>query len=233
MLEEFREIVLKRIRDSFKGVKELDCGPYTLMKYPKLIPLIKFHTERYEIPDFGHLFIMKTDAMGKMLLITASFMPDSGKEVPYLLIALMEMGQKRTVFVEYYNCTGKELDSGPLEQVAAGFSDIPDYAEKPAWYVDRRMKGSLIKAGEQSREDRLLAMIRDSLEAYLSMISAAGKDPACLEGLASFRDEMLSKGNPSSGTLNRVLGKEKAEEFFRTMVMPLADGSKSQLCLYQ
>jgi len=220
MLEKFRkDIIGEFLKES--GSIQMDCGIYTDMKYPKLLPMMKFHTEKFEVPDFGNLFIMRTDAMGKMHLMTSSFMPNKGKAVPYLLIDLMSMGKKRVAFVEYYNCTGRKLPSEKLEEAAARYKEIEDYVEKPAWYVERRMKGSLIKAGRADQEALLLEMIRSSIQAYAEMIQEAETDPGCLKGLAAFRDEMLQKGNPSGATLTKVLGREGAETFMRNMVMPL------------
>ena len=44
-----------------------DC--YTDMKYPKLLPLMRFHVDRFNVPGFGHLMIMHTTTkMGMFLL---------------------------------------------------------------------------------------------------------------------------------------------------------------------
>ena len=48
-----------------------------------------------------------------------------------------------------------------------------------------------------------------------------GINPDNLIGLYNFQQEMLDKGNPSSETLNKVLGKEGARTFFEKVIMPV------------
>ncbi len=41
---------------------------YTNMKYPKLIPMMRFRVDRYNVPGFGHVMMMHTTTkMGKDL----------------------------------------------------------------------------------------------------------------------------------------------------------------------
>ena len=156
-----------------------------------------------------------------MKLTTASFTPSEGASVPYLLIDMMSMKDKRTVFVEYYDRTAGGADIPELDELKKEYSDIPDYGEKPAWYVGERMPCSLIKGGKAEDEDRLLEMVLRSLEAYADAAASAPKDAANLHRLKAFADRMVKEGNPSSGTMEKVLGKDGAEEFFRTAVMPV------------
>ena len=50
-----------------------DC--YTDMKYPKLLPLMRFHVDCFNVPGFGRVMIMHTTTKMGMELITVSFMP--------------------------------------------------------------------------------------------------------------------------------------------------------------
>lgn len=203
-------------------LEEVPADGYSRMRYPKWPVLMRFDVDRYEAAGFGHLMLMKTRAMGGMMnLVTASFTPGEGAEAPYLLIDMMKMGKKRTVFVEYYDCTGKNLRIPELDAVASGYRDVPEYAEKPAWYISERMPCSLIKGTADGSEERLLAMVRDSLSAYAAYCKAAPKDPENLDGLRAFQSRMITEGNPSSGTMEKVLGKDGAERFFRSVVMPV------------
>ena len=63
--------------------------------------------------------------------------------------------------------------------------------------------------------------ILESFRSYLAGMKTAEKDPANLEKLAVFRERMIKEGNPATDTMNKVLGKEGAETFFRKCVMPL------------
>ena len=201
---------------------EVPADAYSRMQYPKRLPLMRFCADRYCVDGFGHLMLMQTRAMGGLMqLVTASFTPSEGGTVPYLLIDMMQMGKKRTVFVEYYDCTVSGVSAPALDALASRYADVPAYAEKPAWYIAERMPCSLIKGTTDGSEDRLLAMVRDSLAAYADLCRTAPKDPENLTALRAFQDRMIKDGNPSSATMEKVLGKDGAERFFREVVMPL------------
>lgn len=201
--------------------RELPAGAYAQMRYPRFPALMRFAVRRYAAEGFGHLMTMRTRAMGMMELTTVSFMPDAGSRVPYLLVDMMSMGKKRTVFVEFYDCTAGGMDAGTLDAVAARYAALPDYAEKPAWYVAERMPCSLIKGGAAADEPALFEMACAAAEAYLALAAQAPAEAENLAGLAAFRERMIREGNPSSATMARVLGPQGAARFFRTAVMPL------------
>lgn len=220
MLAGFEERAVGLIAGQFK-VEEIDAAPYARMRYPKLLPMMRFRVRRFRIENFGYLMVMQTNAMGLMKLATASFMPCEGVDVPYLLIDMMAMGSKRTVFVEYYDTTAMGVHSSLLNEVHDHYQDLPEYAEKPHWYVGERKPCSLIKGGSAGDEQRLTEMVEASIKAYMTVAASAGKTPENLRGLAAFADRMVREGNPSTGVLEKVLGKEGAEAFFRQIVMPL------------
>jgi hypothetical protein len=144
--------------------------------------------------------------------------PSSGKNVPFLLIDTMDMGKKHLCYVEYYDCTAGGADKDKLLAASVPYGDVADYAEKPAWYVQERMAGSLIKTGENARLEQ---MALDALKAYAQQAAAAPVKPENLEGLKAFQQRMVREGNPSTAALTKTLGQEGAEAFFRTVVMPV------------
>lgn len=226
ILTGFEERTLGAIK-GYYPVREISARPYASMRYPRLLPMMRFRVRRYAIDGFGHLMVMQTRAMGGLMqLVTASFTPNSGVSVPYLLIDMMAMGKKRTVFVEYYDTTAMGVHPEQLYALHDRYADVPDYAEKPHWYVDERKRFSLIKGGTSELDARLTQMVTDSVTAYLEVADQADRDPQNLRGLAAFADRMVREGNPSTGILEKVLGKEGAERFFREAVMPLNNDSE-------
>ena len=207
----------ERLLNEFADAVRLPDDHYTHMKYPKLIPLMDFYVDRYKLKDFGHLMIMHTKTRMGMELLTMSFMPD-GICLPYLLIDAMTMKNKRCVFVEYYGCGYEKLAEDRLIDVHEKYEDLPDYEEKPNWYIRERRPYSLIKSGT---ETQLLDMTRDSIEAYLVLIKEAEHDPAYNKKLLAFRQRMIEEGNPSSKTLEMLLKKDGAVAFMKDAVMPL------------
>ena len=181
--------------------------------------MMRFHLEQYQVEGLGNLCVLKTRAMlGLMNLTTVVLTPSSGKNVPFLLIDTMDMGKKHLCYVEYYDCTAAGADKDLLLAASAPYADVPDYAEKPAWYVQERMEGSLIKTGDRARLDR---MATDALKAYAQQALAASVKAENREGLKAFQRRMIEEGNPSTAALTKTLGKEGAEAFFRTAVMPI------------
>lgn len=217
--------------------EEIKEARYQSFSYPKLIKMMRFNTRRYAVSGFGHVFSMRTKGPFGMELLTLSFTPGEGKNVPFLLIDMMTVGKKRTVFVEYYDCTAsgsKEKISeksewhenadamrhAALVEVKKKYDYLTEYDEKPHWYVGERTPYSLIKGGTAADDSQFEAMVRDSVVAYRKECEAATSDPANLPGLEKFRRRMIEEGNPSSSVLEKVFGKEGAEEFFVKCVMP-------------
>ena len=200
--------------------KRFELKDVTPEKYRTMGSLMmRFHLEQYEAEGLGNLCVLKTKAMlGLMKLTTLVVTPSSGKNVPFLLIDTMDMGKKHLCYVEYYDCTAGGADKDLLLAASAPYADVPDYAEKPAWYVSERMEGSLIKTGDKARLEQ---MALDALNAYTEQAAAAPVKPENLAGLKAFQRRMIQEGNPSTAALTRTLGKEGAQEFFRTVVMPV------------
>jgi len=181
--------------------------------------MMRFHLEQYAVEGLGNLCVLKTRAMlGLMNLLTVVVTPSSGKNVPFLLIDTMDMGKKHLCYVEYYDCTAGGADKDKLLAASVPYEDVADYAEKPAWYVQERMAGSLIKTGEKARLEQ---MALDALKAYAHQAATAPVKPENLEGLKAFQQRMVQEGNPSTAALTKTLGQEGAETFFRTVVMPV------------
>ena len=202
------------LQDKF-ALKEITPEKYRTMGGP----LMRFFLEQYNVEGLGNLCVLKTKAMlGLMQLVTVVVTPSSGKNVPFLLVDTMDMGKKHLCYVEYYDCTADGADKDKLLAASAPYGDVPDYAEKPAWYVKERMAGSLIKTGDRARLEQ---MALDALKAYAAQAAAAPVKAENIAGLKAFRRRMIEEGNPSTAALTKTLGKEGAEDFFRIVVMPL------------
>lgn len=194
---------------------------FAAFRYPKVLPLMRFAVEQYEA-DFGNLATMDTVAMGGLMrLSTVVFTPAQGQDLPVLLLDAMTMGKKALCYVEYYDNTARGVHLPEMDTQRAEFAALPDYAEKPAWYVERRMPCSLIKGGSGVAEAALSAMALTCVRRYLQAVGSAGIRADNLPGLRAFQREMAERGNPSSGTLERALGAETARAFFQNVIMPV------------
>ncbi len=217
MIAELKTKMMETVGNAV-GCSALPEDGWTNMSFPSLIKLMKFRVDRYSLEGFGKLMTMHTTTRMGMELLTMSFMPSSGLTVPYLLIDAMSMKNKSCVFVEYYGCGNDGLENNALEELYETYRLLPDYSEKPNWYVSERESYSLIKTGEESQ---LMSMATDSVKAYLSMIPGAHEDEGYKKQLAAFRQRMIDEGNPSSSTLHLLLGKIGAERFMKQAVMPI------------
>lgn len=193
---------------------------YSRFSYPKLIKLMKFDVRRYRINGFGNMMTMRTKGPFGMRLLTMSFMPFEGNSVPYLLTDIMEVGKKRLIFVEYYDCTSERSEQPLLKRVCEKYSGVPDYEEKPAWYIGERTGYSMIKSLEADSKVSLSEIAADSIRAYKKSAFSAGKSGENLAGLMKFRERMINEGNPSSDILKKVFGEKGAADFFKKCVMP-------------
>lgn len=220
-MQQILDAILHPILDTTYA-ESRDLQGNTDMYWPHLVPMMHMHAKAYIVPSYGSIFALQTDAMhGAMKLATIVCTPCSGGRVPVLLIDVMKMKKKQAVFVEYYDCTAQGCDASLLNKTAEKYASLPAYEEKPAWYIKERMPASLIKTGENWQQ--LTAMAVDSMSVYAQMIVADRPDvfaAANKKKLSAFIERMVKEGNPSSSTMVRVLGKEKAEEFFRTVIMP-------------
>ena len=199
-------------------IRKLPEDRYSHMKYPKLIPLMRFNVEQYDIEGIGHLMTMHTTTGMGMELLTVSLMPSTGIQVPYLLIDAMTMKEKRCVFAEYYGCGHESLGEERFHEVFERYKDLPSYSEKENWYINERENCSLIKSGDPQR---LAAMAKDSFSAWLTTAENSVVSGEYRKKLVAFRERMISEGNPSSKTLNMLLGKDGAAEFMKKVIMPV------------
>lgn len=205
----------------FPEAEEFSAGEYADLKYPKFMPTMRFKVRRFNIKDFGHMAVVDSNLIGVLRLVTVSFTPNKGKSVPYLLLDVMSIGKRRIVLAEFYDCTEGGTEIPQLKALKEDYASVPEYSEKQAWYVSERMEGSLIKCSTPDDEEKLSAMVLDAVSRYADAIKTAGTKPGNIDGLRKFCDRMVEDGNPSTSTLEKVLGKEGGAKFFRSVVMPM------------
>lgn len=217
-LTELRRQIVEVFADDH--MTEVPKDEFSSAKYPKLLPVMSCTVDRYRMEGFGQMMTMHGKAKIGMEILTVAMMPYEGSAVPFMLADAVIAKNKCTLMVEYYDCTADRPAQPFLEETAAKYSDLKAYDEKPAWYTGERAAYSLIKEGSPD-DVRLEECILDSFRAYRRSIQAAGRDSTCPEGLKAFRYRMIHEGNPATEIMNKVLGKDGAEAFFKKCVMPL------------
>lgn len=213
--------IVKLVGSRFK-VTDVTEKSYESLKYPKLLPMMRFSLKKYDVEGFGGLFTMDTTAMGGMMtLSTVVLTPNTGKNVPFLLIDTMDMKKKSLSYVEFYDKTEKGALCEKLKALSDEYKNIPDYAEKDGWYIAERTQYSLIKGGEGVDKGVLSKMTIDAAKRYIDEAAVAEINEENLNSLRAFQSDMCEKGNPSTATLEKLFGKEGAKEFFKTVIMPV------------
>ncbi|BBF43487.1 hypothetical protein lbkm_2175 [Lachnospiraceae bacterium KM106-2] len=208
-------------------IQSISVGNYEKIHYPKYLPFFRFIVKKFGVKDFGNLMIMQTKAMGGMRLLTMSFTPNLGTDIPYLLIDCMSVGKKRAVFIEYYDHTEKKQVPISLLKIARQYEYLPDYKETSAWYVSLRTKYSLIKGNTREEEPELIKMLLKTVKAYGKLSqNVSGDISENLNKLQTFRKRMIKEGNPSSKILTRVLGEKGAKSFYCNIIMPIKEDEK-------
>lgn len=193
--------------------------PYQYFTYPRIWPLLHFHTDVYRLHNFGYMTQLHTRMPFGTRLLTCSFTPSEGNQVPYLLIDLMSMKQKYILFIEYYDCTAEKTEQPFLQNIYETYKNLPDYTEKPAWYIDERAPYSLIK--QLTDPKQVTAVIENTITAYKNAVITNGQSPANRLPLYEFRNRMLKEGNPSEKILKLVFGANGYKTYFKKCVMPL------------
>lgn len=199
---------------------------YVHMKYPSWLPLMRFETHQYRAEGFGTMSTFLTTGMGgRMKLATMVFTPSKGVQVPLLLLDCMVMPKREMAvcFVEFYDCT--EHGAGEDEafvKLYETYREYPSYPEQPAWYIKERTPYSLIKSDSlEQKGEGVRGMVEDAVRAYTSVASRAPKREGEARKLLAFQQRMVTEGNPSSSILEKVLGKNGAADFFKSVIMPV------------
>lgn len=220
MTSERVETVVKELIESYFQLKEIQNDAYAKMRWPKLIPLMRFKTESFVVPGYGRAAFINTKAMGFVRMLTCTLTPCEGASVPFLMIEVMEAKGRSTVCIGYYDCTANGADTSGYEAVSEKYASLEDYPEKPAWYIEKRAKGSVSKFVLDNGVDQLAELVREAVGAYLKRAASSEKVPQNLDGLKEFSEQIIVKGMPLTETFNKVLGKEGSDAFFRKVVIP-------------
>jgi hypothetical protein len=158
-------------------------------------PVMKFHVDRYHIPELGYLAVMKTN-MTTMQMCTFLIAPYESN-VPLASFDLMFIMSKRKVLIEFYDLVGDTQSESyqsviaDLGEMSAGFFDVTDMAEKDGgdgWFETCRTV--VLHKQFTIREDaRGMVMFTRALCRYLDAARKAG-----VSGKAD-RLARLTKGN--------------------------------------
>lgn len=167
-----------------------------------------------------------------MSILTVVFTPVAGQDIPFVILDYVKTKNNLTVFIEFYNdhmysISQKQMFEEILAEKEHKYNFIDDYEEKLAWYTKRRCVYSPLKAGSINEEKDIEAMIEDYLDEYVNFAALRSSDENISHAIEErFKnDEMqqliellIIKGNPSSKIINKALGREKADSFYRNVV---------------
>lgn len=229
------EVLMDKILDKVKKdfqIEEYDLDEFKSFNYPKLIHLIKFNVHQYRAAEFANIAVLEADSIAGMSILTVVFTPEAGEDIPFVIFDYVKTKNNFTVFIEFYDdymfsINQKKLFEQILSEKEHKYNFINDYEEKPAWYTRRRCRYSPLKFGSINEQKDVEEMIEDYINEYLNFASLKKNDNEKFsDSIEKIRSEQLQellellivKGNPSSKIINKALGKEKADLFYRNVV---------------
>lgn len=215
---------LSVIRERF-GLERLSIGKYADLR---MNPLMKFHVDRYHIPELGNLTVMKTN-MALMQMCTFLIAPYESN-VPLMSINLIYIMGKRKFLIEFYDLVGnKQSESyknviAILGDMSAGFSDVTDMPENDgnsAWLKTCRPV-FLHKQFTINEDVRGMEMFSRALCTYLDMAKKTGISDktdrkAQLENTRDYVDRLLNESGISTKMFRKAFGDEMTRDFYENV----------------
>lgn len=216
--------ILNKVKSKFKlqsfQIRDLDS-----FSYPKYIKILKFNVEQYKVENLGNMCILEGKSILGLYFFTVVFTPQGSFDIPFVIIDFIQMRNKLTVFVEFYNNHIKNKDyikilDNKLSDKKEKYQSIEDYMENPKWYTPLRDKYSPLKKGSKENKEVLINMVLDYLDEYINFVDSVKKeysDEKNIE-LEKFIDDLIVKGNPSSKILKKALGEDGYNKFCREII---------------
>ena len=174
-----------------------------------------FETESWEIPEVGHLCIMRMNAfLGLMRMETAVIAPTS-VDVPLFNLDWVNALGIETQIAELYDT---QLQPWPsecfeaFELARARYADLPDAPTGDArWYDDVLYPCSFHKKGRRLTE-RMSHAAQDYLTVYVELLAAA---PACNSAekaakVQAFAERLFEEGGPAVDQVTKLFGEQTA-----------------------
>ena len=175
-----------------------------------------FETESWEIPEVGHLCIMRMNAfLGLMRMETAVIAPTS-VDVPLFNLDWVKAARTETQIAELYDT---QVQPWPdecheaFEFARAQYADLPDAPGGEAhWYDDILYPCSFHKKGRGLTE-RMSRAAQDYLTIYAELLAAA---PACdstekAAKVQSFAEKLFEAGGPAVDQVTKLFGEQTAK----------------------
>ena len=191
-------------------LKKLDLGRDARLSKNGMV----FETEAYEIPETGHLCVLRMKAMLGLMRMETVVLAMEEKDVPLLNLDWVRAFGRETQIAEFYDTL---LSPCPPEALA-GFqavcdrdADLPDMEAKPHWYDALLLPCSYHKAGRVMTE-RLAAAAHDDLACFLRLVEEAPAcDPAAKKAKTrAFAERLCADGGPAVSQMEKLFGRETA-----------------------
>ena len=173
-----------------------------------------YDLECYTAEGFGHLCVMRMDAMGGLMKMETAVLACTSKDVPLFNLDWVGAMGKETQMAELYDV---QLSPYPEEKLAAfaaikaGSADLPDRETAPHWYDGILYPCSYDKTGE-GYTARFSADAKRYLEEFLRQVKAApdADTEARKAKIREFAETLFAQGGPAVDQVTRLFGKETA-----------------------
>lgn len=222
-IEIFKSNIIDVVKKGFE-VKELEVNSFNEFYYPKIVHILKFNVEQYEVKGLGNMAILQGNGLGIIKMLTVIFTPSITIDIPFIIVDFIKMANKRTVLIEIYSNHIREQDKikvfeSRLNKLNSKYSNIPNYIEKPEWYTSLRNKHSPLKKGTKKNDEMLCKMVLEFIEEYSNYINTIKlNNNEKNKQLEEFITDLIYKGNPSKSMLEKSIGKDETIRLFKEIV---------------
>lgn len=218
-IAEIKSLLISQTEKIFKAENK-PLGKYAAVKWPALIPLVRYETEYSRLDGFGARTLLNGKIFGGIRSLSCTLTPFEGASIPLVLIDVMEVQEKCTVFIEYFDKTAQGADMSVFEKLKGKYSDLEDYPASPTWYSAEQSNCSLIKIAPSQSVKRLVEMVADLLKAYLELAEKSEKSADNIKGIVEFSEKMGEQGTSAMEVLKKRLGAENTKEYYCTVFIP-------------
>ncbi len=187
----------------------------------KVMGIMNFDVEQYDIEDLGNLSIMKMNA-GIMQMATAVITP-TDKNLPLFSIDYIYILSNRKSYLEFYDVV-EEKDARyqelmtSLTDVKENYNHLDNLEVSDAWY-EHLLTVATYKSCTSKADGELQTMLTDNMKAY---VEASVRFPQ-LEDAAKatkksitidYTNGLVEKGGISTDVFKKELGEETTKRFF-------------------
>lgn len=197
------------------NLRALDPGDFAAFKAKGM----KFTLRAWEAEGFGHVSLMTAKGFFGLMRMDTLILNPKEIDLPlYSYDRIFAMGND-TLIAELYDTTVGGFSAPALDKVVADSSALPERDPGKHWYDTIRLPQSISKKGKKAQRGAFDQLAAAHLGAWMDTDCPPLTDKAAkAEKTAAYVNGLLTNGGPSTDVFLQVMGREKTERLFRTLL---------------